>query len=77
MRTTRSSSRWGGAASSPSTSPLGVSLDQIPLNFPGTSQKTAWNRRRGEGGGVVSKDQHSLNTWLMALKEFWTKYSGN
>ena len=42
MRTTRSSSRWGrGTASSPSTSPLGVSLDQIPLNFPGTSQKTA------------------------------------
>ena len=46
MRTARSSSRWGGLTSSPSTSPrvwtwtrspstspLGVGLDQIPLNF--------------------------------------------
>ena len=35
MHTARSTSRGGGGlASSPSTSPLGVGLDQIPLNFP-------------------------------------------
>ena len=39
MRTASSSSRHGGGspqalARSPSTSPLGVSLDQISLNFP-------------------------------------------
>ena len=34
MHTAHSSSHGGGLASSPSTSPLGVGLDQIPLNFP-------------------------------------------
>ena len=29
---------------------------------------------RGGGGG---SDQHSWNTWVRALKEFWTKNSGN
>ena len=29
----------------------------------------------GEGGGV--SDQHSWNTWVGALKEFWAKNSGN
>ena len=29
------------------------------------------------GGGVVGSDQHSWNTWVGALKEFWTKNSLN
>ena len=59
MRTTRSSSRHGGGglhppASSPSTSPLGVGLEQIPINFP-----------LGCGPGP---DPPELSPWLWAWR---------
>ena len=75
MGTTRSNSRLGGLASSPSTpppwvwawtrspstSPLGVGLDQIPLNFP-----------LGCGSGP---DPPQLPPWLWAWRPSWDQAS--
>ena len=50
----------------------GCTPDQLKLKVPRSAQIFIVG---GGRGGIP--DQHFWNTWLMALREFWTKISGN
>ena len=87
MRTAHSSRHGGGLASSPSTSPLGVGLDHIPLNFPlgcgpGDCQRsgTPWDQypwdKHPPGPGNPPRTRHPPQTrhpWDQAPPPLWTE----